>query len=91
MHATLRLAASAGLLAALAGCYGAPVTDRPIVVTPPVAAAPLTGAAVAGAPPVAVGYQCYAGAYTCSLPQYGPIGSGCSCPGLGAPSYGTIR
>lgn len=75
MHAILRLAASAGLLAALAGCYGAPVTDRPVAV----------------AQPVALGTQCYAGVYTCVLPQPGALGTGCSCPGLGAPSFGTIR
>jgi hypothetical protein len=94
MHANLRLAASAALLAVLAGCYGAPVTDQPVgAVTPPVVAAPLTGVAAARAPPpgTAIGTQCYAGAYTCVLPQPGPIGTGCSCPGLGAPSYGTIR
>lgn len=90
MHAMLRVTA-AGLLVLLAGCYGAPVTDQPVVVTPPVAAAPLTGTSVAGTPVVAVGYRCYAGAYTCNLPEPGPIGTGCSCPGLGAPSYGTIR
>ena len=75
MHATLRLAAAAGLITALAGCYGAPVTDQPV--------------AAAGAPEA--GYRCYAGTYVCNLPQPGQIGTGCSCPGLGAPSYGTIR
>ena len=37
------------------------------------------------------GAQCYAGAYVCQLPTPGAIGSTCSCPGLGAPSFGTIR
>ena len=41
--------------------------------------------------PVAYGYMCYAGVYVCQLPAAGPVGSGCSCPGWGAPSYGTIR
>lgn len=86
MRATLRLAAAAGLLSTLAGCYGAPVTDQPV------AAGTVPNAVSAnGAPVVAVGNQCYAGAYICNLPQPGPIGTGCSCPGLGAPSYGTIR
>jgi hypothetical protein len=89
MHATLRLAASAGLLATLAGCYGAPVTDQPIVAGAPVAAPNATSAT--GAPVVAVGNQCYAGAYICNLLQPGPVGTGCSCPGLGGPSYGTVR
>lgn len=49
-------------------------------------------AAPVGAP-VASGYgfTCYAGFYTCTLPAQGPVGSPCSCPGIGAPSYGTIR
>jgi hypothetical protein len=34
---------------------------------------------------------CYAGAYTCAAPPNAPAGSPCSCPGIGAPSYGTVR
>jgi hypothetical protein len=37
------------------------------------------------------GITCHAGTYVCQLPAYGPIDAPCSCPGLGAPSYGTIR
>ena len=37
------------------------------------------------------GYTCYAGAYMCRLPEQVPQGSQCSCPGLGAPSYGSVR
>ena len=37
------------------------------------------------------GYTCYAGVYVCRLPQQIPVGTQCSCPGLGAPSYGTVR
>ncbi|HEX4259679.1 MAG TPA: hypothetical protein VHY76_01130 [Acetobacteraceae bacterium] len=50
-------------------------------------------AALAPAPGVApgYGYTCFAGAYTCTLPQQGPVGAPCSCPGIGAPSYGTVR
>jgi hypothetical protein len=42
-------------------------------------------------PPGAVPYGrfCYAGAYSC--PASGPVGAQCACPGLGAPSYGSIR
>ncbi len=87
MHKILRLAGAAGLLATLAGCYGAPVTDQPIVAG---TAAP-NAVTATGAPVVAVGYRCYAGTYICNLPAPGPIGTGCSCPGLGAPSFGTIR
>lgn len=42
-------------------------------------------------PAVPYSAMCYAGVYTCQLPVAGPVGSGCSCPGLGAPSYGQIR
>jgi hypothetical protein len=86
MRTTTRFALAAGLLTLLAGCYGAPATEQPIT-----AAAPANVTTATGAPVVAVGYKCYAGAYICNLPSYGPVGSGCSCPGLGAPSYGTIR
>jgi hypothetical protein len=87
MRTLLCLASAAGLLA-LAGCYGAPTVDQPIVSGAPVAAA---NATVNGAPVVAVGYHCYAGAYQCPLPAPGPVGTGCSCPGIGAPSYGVVR
>lgn len=40
--------------------------------------------------PVLMGTTCYAGNYVCQVyPQ--PAGSGCSCPAIGAPSYGTVR
>ncbi len=37
------------------------------------------------------GYTCYAGAYVCRLPQQIPVGTQCSCPGIGAPSFGTVH
>lgn len=37
------------------------------------------------------GYTCYAGVYVCRLPQQLPAGTQCSCPGIGAPSFGTVR
>ncbi len=37
------------------------------------------------------GYTCYAGVYVCRLPQQVPVGTQCSCPGIGAPSFGTVR
>ncbi len=40
---------------------------------------------------VTYGFRCRAGFYACSLAQSVPVGSGCSCPGLGAPSFGTVR
>jgi hypothetical protein len=44
-----------------------------------------------GQAPVPYGTTCYAGAYVCQLPAPGPVGSGCACSGIGAPSYGSIR
>ncbi len=40
---------------------------------------------------VVLSSQCYAGFYQCVLPQPNQVGTPCSCPGLGAPSYGTVR
>lgn len=52
------------------------------------------GGCVGVAAPVApngLGSTCYAGAYVCQLAQDVPLGSQCTCPGLGAPSYGDVR
>jgi hypothetical protein len=38
---------------------------------------------------VPYGSFCAAGSYSC--PASGQVGAPCACPGLGAPSYGTIR
>ena len=43
----------------------------------------------AGAAP-GYGYTCYAGVYVCRVPQQIPVGSRCSCPGIGAPSFGHV-
>lgn len=37
------------------------------------------------------GSVCKAGFYTCHTPYQVPLGSPCSCPGLGAPSYGNVH
>jgi len=37
------------------------------------------------------GRTCYAGVYTCLAPDQTHVGSVCSCPGLGAPSYGSVH
>lgn len=37
------------------------------------------------------GTSCYAEFYMCRLPQQAPAGGQCTCPGIGAPSYGTVR
>ncbi len=36
------------------------------------------------------GYFCSAGFYRCRLAAQYPLGSQCTCPGLGAPSYGVV-
>ena len=66
--------------------------------TPFAAAAALLGLAGCVAPPppyavgqVAISNQCAAGFYQCVLPASGPVGAPCACPGIGAPSYGSIR
>lgn len=92
--------AAAGLLA-LAGCVGAPAPGPVSYGSPypaPGYAQPVppayagSGYAPAAAPTqVALGGRCYAGVYTCELPQALPVGAQCSCPGLGAPSFGNVR
>ena len=52
------------------------------------------GIAAAGPPPGVApgyGYTCYAGSYVCRLHQQVPQGAQCTCPGIGAPSYGTVH
>ncbi len=59
---------------------------------PPPGYTPQAAYAAPGAPaPTAYGSTCYAGVYTCALPNGVPVGSQCSCPGLGAPSFGTVH
>ncbi len=41
--------------------------------------------------PVVYGSMCYAGVYSCPAAAKSPVGGVCSCPGLGAPSYGTVN
>jgi len=46
-----------------------------------------------GPQPVAAGYgyRCEAGFYQCHTPTQVPLGTPCSCPGLGAASYGNVH
>ena len=37
------------------------------------------------------GSTCYAGVYTCAAPSQARVGTGCSCAGIGAPSYGVVQ
>lgn len=53
---------------------------------------PAPGIVVApGAVQVYASNNCYAGFYQCVLPTAQQAGTPCACPGLGAPSYGTVR
>lgn len=40
---------------------------------------------------VGYGSVCKAGIYSCHTPYQVPLGSPCSCPGVGAPSYGNVH
>ncbi len=75
MHRMIRLAAFAALLG-VAGCVGQPQAYGP-------------GPGYAARGPY--GGTCFAGNYSCPLPQAAPVGAQCSCPGLGAPSYGRVQ
>ena len=57
------------------------------------AAAALAGCTGVAAPvqSTGYGYTCFAGAYQCRLGGQLPVGTECTCPGVGAPSYGTVR
>jgi hypothetical protein len=37
------------------------------------------------------GSTCYAGIYTCGAAPQSHVGAVCSCPGIGAPSYGSVQ
>lgn len=79
-----------GALLALSGCYTRPDMVGPVPYAP---VSPVLGAADSSSAGQVVGYvgtTCKAGFYICQVPT-GPLGSECSCPGLGAPSFGTIR
>jgi hypothetical protein len=67
--------------------YPPPPADAPA--QPHSNAAP--GNASSGSGKVAYGATCYAGVYHCAAPAYTPIGETCSCPGIGAPSYGSAQ
>lgn len=87
--APVRLTALAALIG-LAGCVGAP-TYAPTAYAPTgYAPQPQQGYAPQQ-PEQAYAATCYAGVYTCALAQSLPVGAPCSCPGLGAPSYGNVR
>jgi hypothetical protein len=37
------------------------------------------------------GSTCYAGVYTCAAVPQSHVGAVCACPGIGAPSYGSVQ
>ncbi|MDI2090275.1 hypothetical protein [Commensalibacter oyaizuii] len=41
--------------------------------------------------PAGYGSSCKAGMYSCKTPYPVPLGSPCSCPGVGAASYGNVH
>ena len=83
---SLRRAAALAALLPLGGCYVAPGALSPLGVA--------EGPGTVYAPPPRggeyIGATCSAGNYTCPVAP-GPLGAQCSCPGLGAPSFGVIR
>jgi len=70
-------------LIGLGGCVGAP--EAIVDYTPP-AQDQQSAQRV-----VVYGSHCRAGFYACPLSKSVPVGSECSCPGLGAPSFGSVR
>lgn len=99
MTRSYRSPAALLLLALVAGCTGQPSLvlqpgQAPASYAPgPVGVAPgYDPTPVALVPSVmAYGASCQAGFYQCLLPVAGPIGSQCTCPGLGGPSFGVVR
>jgi len=73
-----------GTLLPLGGCYVAPGAFSPLGVAEP------RGTFFAPPGGSYAGTTCSAGAYVCAAAP-GPIGAQCSCPGLGAPSFGVIQ
>ncbi len=60
----------------------------PAAYAPPPAQTPAPQLSQAETP---FGSTCYAGVYVCPAPAQSHVGTGCSCPGLGAPSYGVVQ
>ena len=76
--------------------YYPPAYYGPGYYPPPAYAAPAYPPAQAPAPQMSqanipFGSTCYAGVYVCAAPAQTHVGTGCSCPGLGAPSYGVVQ
>jgi hypothetical protein len=63
----------------------------PVAYAAPPAATPIPQGQASENGQTAYGATCYAGVYVCQAPGNAAVGAGCSCPGLGAPSYGTVH
>ena len=66
--------------------YAVPYYPPPVVYAPP-ASAPQASTGKQ----ISYGTTCYAGVYVCAAPGNTAVGAGCSCPGWGAPSFGSVR
>jgi hypothetical protein len=77
-----RLLPVLALIPLLGGCVG---------VYSPGVEGTATGSVVTPGVAPGYGYQCFAGFYQCRMAEQMPLGTQCSCPGIGAPSFGTIR
>ncbi|QDH24224.1 hypothetical protein D5366_01900 [Neokomagataea tanensis] len=67
-----------------------------LMVTPLLGLGACVGNAASGpvdpsAPVAGYGYSCKAGIYSCKLPTKVPLATPCSCPGIGAASYGNVH
>ncbi len=70
--------------------YYPPYYAPPPAYYPPPAATPVPQKQ-SSVGPVTYGAICHAGVYSCAAPARTPVGDGCSCPGLGAPSFGVVN
>jgi hypothetical protein len=68
--------------------YGPPPAQTPV---PPAQTTPAPQNQSSTSAPVAYGAICHAGFYSCAAAPQSPVGSGCACPGIGAPSYGVVN
>jgi hypothetical protein len=68
--------------------YGPPPAQTPV---PPAQTTPAPQHQSSNSAPVAYGAICHAGFYTCAAAPQSPVGTGCACPGIGAPSYGVVN
>jgi hypothetical protein len=77
------------------GYYPPPPAYYPPPGAPQASTAPQNGdtqMSQANPPPnTPLGSRCSAGVYSCAALPGSHVGTGCSCPGIGAPSYGVVQ